>query len=221
MATTSLPNSDGGSVVSDQSDYSESDFTNVYVVRMTPMGAYTLDDLKKGLEEMGCISWILAVESKPKLHYHLVVEHEDDLDDMKARLRSFLFMYFPVRPRGWGNAQYNCQISNDKRRAISYALKDREEYFFEGYAQEYIDECLEESFPKNSPSTFKVEYQELCNSFHDSDMDIEDFMVKFITLKAKYNQQVQLNVARGFAYGALIRRDPSAALNLVRSFNND
>lgn len=216
--TTSPPNGDVDPEVDGQSVSTSGLNGNCYVVRLTPMEKYSLEDLKKFLTEMDNHSWILAVETKPKLHYHCVIENDDDMDDFKARIRSFLFTYWEVRPRGWGNAQYNCQVCNDKRRAISYALKDKEEYYYEGYDQAYIDWCIQESFPRNSPSTFRVEYRELCERFQASDMEIGEFMVQFIILKSKYGQQVRVVDAYSYAISNAVKRDPSYASSLVQDF---
>lgn len=211
----SLPNSDCESEVSGYSD------PNCYVIRMTPMERYSVEDLKKYLTEMDCVSWILSVEELPKMHYHLVIEHEDELSDMKLRIRSFLDTYWPPgqRGRGFGNAQYNCQIAEDKDKSISYLLKDGGAYYFDGYSQEYIDECLSKSFQKKSPSSFKVEYQKLCEQFESTEsMDIDDFMISFINLKAKYGQMVRVHDAYGYALSNLCKRDPTVSQDLVKDF---
>lgn len=216
--STSSPNQDDDSQIDGQS-VSTSDLNGYcYVVRLTPMEKYSLEDLKKFLTEMDNHSWILAVESKPKLHYHCVIENDDGIDDFKKRIRSFLYTYWDVRPRGWGNAQYNCQVAQDKNRAISYALKDREVYYYEGYDQEYIDYCLRKSFTKKSPSTFKVEYRELCHKFQTTDMDNEEFMTQFVTLKSRYGQKVSPEDAYGYALSNSIQRDASFARKLVKDF---
>lgn len=216
--STSLPNSDSDQDDGDQSVSTSELNTYVYVIRLTPMEKYSIDDLKQFLSGMDNKAWLLAVESSPKLHYHCVIENDRDIDEIKKLLRNFLFTYWPVRPRGWGNAQYNCQVCEDKDRGISYALKDREEYYYDGYEQEYLDRCLSESFPKNSPSTFKVEYRELCDKFQGSDMEIDEFMVHFITLKAKYGQQVRVHDAYAYALSNSISRDGSVADTVVKDF---
>lgn len=220
--STSLPNSDVDPDGDGQS-VSTSDLDGYcYVIRMTPMERYNIEELKEFLTGMSSNSWILAVEEVPKLHYHIVLEHYEDLDEVKARIRKFLLDFWPddSRKRGFGNAQYNCQISENKQAAISYALKDRGTYFFENYSQEYIDWCLEQSFPKKSPATFKVEYQKLCEQFQSSDMDMQSFMHQFVTLKAKYGQQVRVTDSYNYAISNMIRRDPDYASEVVDNFLN-
>lgn len=215
-----LPNSDSDSCGSDQTSvYDEDDFSNCFVVRLTPCGRYNIEDVVKYLNEMSCASWILGVETKPQEHYHLVIEHEESLDDIKARLRSFIYLYWDEseRKRGFGNKQYNCQLCKDKLKAISYAIKDKE-YQYEGYTQEFIDSCLEKSFQKNSPTSFQVEFTELNKRFHDSNMPISGYMAAFMILKSKYNQQALPHVALGYANSAAIRRDPSYATYLAENY---
>jgi len=164
MATTPLPIEDSGSEVSDQTSvYDEDDFRNHFVIRMTPQEKYSLDDVKLFLQQaFQEDSWVAAREIVPKEHFHIVLETSLEIKEVKTNILTFLHMYWPdgQRPRGWGNAQYNCQVVNELleeevviyrtkfRKAIAYALKDREEYVFNEIDQEFIDECIALSFQK-------------------------------------------------------------------------
>lgn len=215
METSPLPNEDSGQSDSGSSVYDEDDFTNVYVVRMTPYDKYTLDELKAYLSEMDCSSWVLGVESKPQIHYHLVIEHDDDLNDLKLRIRSFLDKYWPPgqRARGFGNKQYNCQICDDKQKAISYAIKERT-YEYYGYDPDYIESLLEKSFTKNAPGSFNVELKLLNERF----TDIRQYMIDFMILKAKYGQQVNPQTAWAFANSIAIKHDPDYSRVITDDF---
>lgn len=234
--TTSSPNDDVESEVSGPSSvyYDENDDVNVYVIRLTPQGKYTLEELKSQLLDPVFENdlWVLAVEKVPKEHYHIVIETDLDLEDLRSNIRSFLFTYWPEgqRPRGWGNAQYNVQEAHEltpedveiygtrSRKAAAYALKDRGDYLYNLYELEWIQECIELSFSKKSVKTFKTEYQDLCDLFASSHMDVREFMVKYIQLKSKYGQLINVSHAYGYALSNLIRRDPNEADEVVESF---
>lgn len=214
MDTLSLPNNDNGSEVSDQ------DFPNYVVARFTPEDVYTKDDLLKFLAtEFGTDLWVVGVEVVPKLHYHVVISTVTPFKEVKEKIRKQIYLWYPKRERGFGNKQWNCQ-EGDKTltQAISYALKDRGDHVYHMFTEDFINECLEASYPKNSPSNFRVEYLELCEEFQESDMDVRSFMIKYSILKSKYNQQVRMQDAYGYALSNLIRRDPSQAENLVENF---
>jgi len=234
MVDLSSPNEDSGSEVSGQSSvYEESDFVDTFVIRLTPQGKYTLEELKGFFDSaFENDSWLIASETQPQLHFHIVLETELGLDDLKNNIRSFLHIYWPdgQRPRGWGNAQYNCERSREltpeeleiystrSRKAAAYALKDREEYIFNVYTQEWIDSAVALSFPKKSTKTFKSEYQSLCDEFYKTNMDIRQFMIDFAKLKSKYGQIVNLQHAYGYALSNLIKRDPDSAEEFVENF---
>lgn len=215
MSTISLPNNDNGSEVSD-------DLQKIYiVVRLTPDGAYTQDDLKKFLtENVAFTEWVVGVEVLPKVHYHLVISTHFEFDTIHEIIKEQVHKWYPPpRARGFGNKQWNCQLGKETlERGISYALKDKVEHFYEGFEADFIEYCLEASFPKNSTSNFKLEYLELCEEFQNSDMDIEAFMIKYSILKSKYGQQVKMQDALGYANSNLIRRNPDEAKIMVKNF---
>lgn len=216
--TTPQPNEEFDGEVSDENSsmYEESDIPIGYVIRFTPMEKYTLDDVKTWLSQFDC--WLVAVEVTPKLHYHIVIKSDLELAVVKDLIRKFLYVYWPKRERGWGSAQYNCQVADDIDLAVSYALKDRLERHFSGFTEEYITERLEASFPRKSVSNFKIEYQDLCTKFQESSMDVRQFMIAFVTLKAKYGQQVRMSDAYSYALSNLVRRDPTSADELVEEY---
>lgn len=213
--TSSSPNDDDDSVISD-------DLVNTYCIRVTPDDAvpFTMGDIKKYLDSTyETDSWVVAREEKPKTHFHIVLQTYDDLKTVRKSLtETFLYMYWPVRERGWGNKQYNLKVSVTPLEALSYALKEKVEYIFHGYEQGFIDERIEASFQKNKPSNFKLEYHDLVERFQSSDMDTRTFMILFITLKAKYGQQVRLTDAFAYANSNAVLRDPTFADNLVEDF---
>lgn len=222
----SSPTEDCDSEVSDlTSQYDEDDFRKKYVIRFTPQGKYTLDEVAKWLETYFEF-WVIGVEMLPQVHYHIVIEGDNDLKEMKELVRGFIYQYWPEgeRKRGFGNAQYNCQEADPNpegflNASISYALKDKEEYLFEGYEQEYIDECIKQSYKKKAPANFKLEYMELCKKFMEVEMDQVDFMADFTVLKAKYGQQVRVIDAYGFYNSNLIaKHGRQSAVDLIESF---
>lgn len=225
MMSTSLPNQDSGQSDSGSETQTESSLVTSYVVRITPHDKFTQEELKEFLQmEPLLCRYVVGVESTPRVHYHLVctVDIEVEIQQVRDIIRAFVCPFWyddrMKLPKGFGNKQYNLQVCEDVDKAISYAIKERE-YWFEGYDQDYIDLRLSESFDKKSPKNFKVEYQLLCDEFQITPtLSIRDFMVRFIGLKAKYGQQVKLNDAQGYAYSALVRRDPDQALLLVDKF---
>lgn len=182
----SSPIEDSESEVSDQLP-SEHNFT--YVIRLTPLDKYTVNDFVDWLDKNTNVErYVIAVEEEPQVHLHVVMETDDA--DFRTTLRtSFLYTYWPdgERPRGWGNKQYNLQDCTDIDLAISYALKCKGTSFIKGYTADYIEERRKASFPKNKRLDFKAELLNLRNQFMDSEMDVRQFMIFMCQLKAKYD----------------------------------
>lgn len=219
MDTTPLPNQD--SELSDDGI----DATDTYVVRLTSYGKFTSDQLKDFLIQEPLITrYVVGREiDTGNEHYHIVLETDVSVSEQDVRdiIKAFLVPLWQLEtgklPRGFGNKQYNLQLSIDRDKAISYAVK-LAEYWVEGYDPEYIEQRRAESFLKKKPSNFKSEYILLCNDFQSSTMDIREFMLKFIQLKAKYGQQVVLHHVYGYALSNMCLRDPSYAEEVVENY---
>lgn len=206
----------------------------VYILRMTPMEKYTIEDLTKFIDEqMDNSSWIIAEElsKKDKLHYHLVLENFCSLEHMKLSIRTFLDGFWPrgERKRGFGNAQYNIQVAEDKDKAISYAIKESKgkeislrKFTYKGYSEEAIEYYLDNSYTKADKATFKIDYKLLCDKYRtDYTMQKEDFIKEFILLKAKHGQQVRKMDAIGYALSNEVARNPDYASDLAQNFISD
>jgi len=222
--TTPLPNQDNEN--SDTGSCSSQDSPlQHYVIRVTSCGKFTSDKLLEYLKaEYQIFQFVMGRENDTKNeHYHIVCSLDVSITELEVRdiIKGFLYPIWMTDsgklPKGFGNKQYNLQVCKDLDAAVSYAVKLKE-YWYEGFDEAYILERVDESFEKKKPSTFKIEYQELCNSFQTSSMDIQEFMVQFVRLKAKFGQQVVLSHAHGYAVSNEIARNPSIAVDYVETF---
>lgn len=209
--TTPLPNQE-----SDLSDCGLDEEELVYyVIRITSHGKFTPDQLYKYLtDEYQICKYVVGRETVPQEHYHIVAGVDKSRSELDVRdiVRSFIIPFWQEMgklPRGFGNKQYNLQLSTDVDKAVTYAVK-LSEIKYEGFDDDYIEKCKSESFDKKKPVNFKVEYQELCTEFQRSNMDLREFMIKFCNLKAKYGQQVIMSHAYGYALSNSILRDNNA-----------
>lgn len=217
IGTTSLPTGDGDSSDSGSGSGSGSDGgkLNHYLIRVTPCEKFSFEDFHTYIkEESDIFQYVLSKERTPNEHFHLTCSTELNLDDTKGLIRWFLTPYWAgpdgkIR-RGFGNKQYNCQVARDLDKAVNYTVKDKELIVYEGFSDEYIEVRKAESFKKNKPSNFKVEYRQLCDDFQNSDDDVRTFMIKYINLKSKYDQQVSLSNAYGYAVSNIVKRDNNA-----------
>lgn len=223
MDTTPLPTQDRDLSGSDQQSLPPDDLAH-YLVRITPYEKFTFKELQDFLElEALLMRYVVSQELKPQIHYHLVLTTDESvqIQDIKDIVRAFIFPLWQKNgklPLGFGNKQYNCQEAENLDNAISYALKDKKEYIQVGYEQKYIDERIQASFQKNSTKTFTTELQELQKNFQESDMDISEYMTKFIQLKSRYGQMINLQHAYQYALSQLIQRNPEQAQDFVDNY---
>lgn len=220
---------------SDSDSVSTESSLNHYVIRITPCDKFLTENLHQFLaEEPQLTNYLLAVETVPHLHYHIVVSTDSSVSQQDVRdiIRAFItpFWINPNTgkcPRGFGNKQFSillptnppdCPDDPIPDHAVSYALKETKEFYYEGFTEEYIEQCKAKSFPKKKVANFKVEYQQLVTKFHLSTMDMREFMTCYISLKAKYGQSIRTLDAYGYALSNLFLREPNLIENHVEAF---
>lgn len=203
---------------------SDSGILSHYVVRLTSHGKFIMDQLEAFLKEEAEITqYVIGRETVPQEHFHVVLTIDPSFNEQDVRdiIKAFLVPLWAKEdgklPRGFGNKQYNLQISEDLDRAVSYAVK-LGEYVYDGFTEEYIISRKAESFEKKKPSNFKSEYIDLCDLFYESRMDTREFMVAYISLKAKYGQSVRMSDAYGYALSNLFKREPESIEGFVEDF---
>lgn len=215
--TTSLPTQD--------LDPSDSDLIS-YVVRITPHGKFTFEQVAQFIkEEPAIFQYVISQELLPQEHYHIVcsVDSSTTVQDVRDIIRAFITPFWEdpethKLPRGFGNKQYNLQECANLDLAISYALKEASNFLFDGFTPEYIEERKSQSFAKKSITTFKLEYMQLSEDFQNSDMELRIFMIKLSQLKAKYDHQVNMHAIHQQALSNAIRRDPNVADEEVEKY---
>lgn len=200
----------------DQSDTdgsSEDEATKYYCVRFTPHDKFISQDVINWLtDNSDIVQYVLATETTPKLHYHLVIGSEEDPKDIRQNCQSFIRQYWLQPgtnkcPKGFGSSQWNFQACKDLKAAIAYCSKYKD-YIFEGFDPEFIEECSHLSYiaPKNRD--FKQDYRALMLLFHETDMTKEEFATQYMFLQSKYERIVNPAHAVGYALSALARRNP-------------
>ena len=217
VTDASSEGSEGSEETGDSSLYEEEDFSSQlkhYVIRITSYDKFTFEDVRQWLSDQSEFTkFVVARETQPREHFHIVLSTELELSDVKDSVRWYVSPFWADKegklPRGFGNKQYNSAVAKDLDGAISYALKDKKEYAYEGYRDEYIRDRISASFQKKKPVNFKAEYIQLESLFMESDMSVTDFIKRYGYLKAKYGQQLSYNNAKAVADSIATRRDPS------------
>jgi len=191
-----------------------------YVLRFYP---FSQDD-KYQVYEMSTVidefladnfeTWIITEETRPKLHYHIYLESPLLLDPLKKKVREFIYPYYPDRKRGFGTKQYSCLVSDNPLNAIMYTLKQRGEYHFSGFDQEFVDKCIASSFelPDN---LFDEELAEFVEQFMTNG-DPYKLAENMCILLSKYNKRIHFKDIQGFVNSKIIKRDNTQASFMCR-----
>lgn len=220
-----LPNLDSDNSDSDIEDEGGLRDLVHWALRITPHDKFTYEEFKAYLHDYSQVArYVLSRELVPREHFHAVLSIDKSVPEIEARdiPKHFLNKYWAVLgklPRGFGNKQYNLQQVKDLDKAISYVLKQHD-YVYEIWDPDYIKEREAESFEKKAPCDFKNEYRSLCETWQSGTSSVADFMIDFCLLKAKYDQQVNMSHAYGYALSNLFKREPEEARRYVSNYLN-
>jgi len=205
MVTSPLPYNTEVEVVVDQF---------CYCIRLTPCDQYCEQSVADFFSdnEQFFEKWVYCSEISEEnvFHFHLVIYTPLKIEDMRLKIRDFIYPFFPDRGRGFGNKQYNIQYSKDPRAAISYCLKHPETLEWSGFSEECIDQLKSESFVK---ITFDSEVVKLNEDFckKDSGISDADYLSSYYKLCAKYFRTINPTTINGYLLSAKVRKDPSFA----------
>lgn len=214
MDTTPLPNLDND--FSDSDSYHEELSPTIdYILRITPYEKFQDQDLVDFFKEEALIcQYVIGKELVPTVHYHVVFSVDPSVSEQDVRdiIRAFLVPLWQTDdcklPKGFGNKQYNLQVrKKPMTTAVAYTLKQKGGCWYDGFEEDFIDQCRAESFEKNTVKNFKSEYSLLCDTFQKSDDTILDFMINYGNLKAKYGQALRASDAYAYAISNLCKRD--------------
>lgn len=195
---------------------------NAYVLRFTPIDNDTnqLYEYDTVIEEFlinKFDTWIITEESSKlqKIHYHMYLESDDTLDELKQKVRDFIYPYYPNRTRGFGSKQYNCQISENPLNAIIYSLKQKGKYQYSGFEQEFIDKCIQQSFEVKKKE-YDMELHQLSDDFHKFKIKCPyDFAAQITQLNAIHDKNVNYSTIQSYVNSKIIKRDPKMAQSMA------
>lgn len=193
---------------------------NKFVLRLTPQGRYEDDEICSYLIEH-FDKFVVAVEMRPQKHYHVVLVTERSLVAVRTLIVYFLHTKWPIRARGWGNAQYNLAIAKENTEglldsAVSYALKENTLLYQCGYDMQYIEQCLQESFTPNRRQSYVAQMQALNTEFQNTEMTKNQYCARFMVVKAEHGQAIRMVDVIGQWQAALVRKlGLAGALQLI------
>lgn len=189
-----------------------------YCLRLTPCGQYSIESIEDDFlifNQDIFDKWVYGHEiSKDGIeHFHLVIFTVLDMDEMKQKVRDFIYPFFPDRGRGFGNKQYNLQYAKKPREAIAYCLKDCGESNFSGFTDECITALRGESYSKPS---FDNDVKALNKRFIDTIMSDVDYLSEYYRIYSKYDRSINCHTINGYLLSIKVKKDPSYALELAK-----
>lgn len=194
----------------------------VLLLRLTPKGQYCIESINEFLTENedDIDKWIYGVEHPEevdKLHYHFVIYTRLDIDRFRKIVKDFISPFFPDKKRGYGNAQYNLQLAEDPRKAISYALKDLGASDFNGFTEECIEHLKGESFPK---VTFDGAVILLNKNYLKTEMKDYEYLAEYYKIYSSFGRSINPQTIYGYLLSIKVQKDPEYAITHAIKFLN-
>lgn len=194
----------------------------VLLLRLTPKGQYCTESINDFLTENEQIldKWVYGIEHPDdvnKLHYHFVIYTTVQIEDFRKLVKEFISPYFPEKKRGYGNAQYNLQLADDPRKAITYALKDLGDSNFSGFTEECIEHLKGESFPK---LTFDGQVINLNKKYIDTNMADYEYLAEYYKIYSNFGRSINPQTIHGYLLSIKVKKDPEYAITYAIKFLN-
>jgi len=162
--------------------------------------------------------YVISCERKPYEHYHIYIESELKLPEIKKLVQAFIYPYYPNRTRGFGTAQLYCMPAENPLQCITYSLKQKGPLEWSGFTQEFIDECLKHCFEKKD-TDFEKELADLTQTFlSDTKINPTDFGAQVALLYSKFDKRVHWKDIQGYVTSKLIKREPSQAYSMASKY---
>lgn len=232
-SSVSSPTQDTDQTDTDQEPDNESQCdVDAFVIRFTPLERYKVEDVEKWLDTF-TDTYVIAEEYSKQgvYHFHLVVmlpQVEDTEIPIKQYMleliHAFLYHYWPdgERKRGWGSKQFNCQQTFTLERAISYAIKQSKgkerKYIFKGFEEQFILQCLQDSYDGPKKDDFGDELQKLRDNAINTSQSVAWMLENLILLKAKYDRPVNISQLLSVARSWRVQSRPEYAIYLTEQF---
>lgn len=222
-----LPLMEGGQEVKRSHSYTPR--LTPYDIRFTPYSQddkdkkygpiYTITEVMQDFIRLNDIDiYVVTIERKPYDHYHIYIEVDLKLAEVKKLVQAFIYPYYPNRVRGFGTAQLYCMPSENPLECITYSLKQKGHLEWSGFTQEFIDECLKHCFEKKD-TDFEKELGDLTGLFlSDATINPVDFGAQVALLYSKFDKRVHWKDIQGYVTSKLIKRDPSQAYSMASKY---
>lgn len=194
-----------------------------YVIRFTP---YSQDEVPVELYDKETIVdeflipnfdiWIISQELVPKKHYHIYIDTHLNLNEVKTKVRDFIYPYYPDRKRGFGTAQFNVQLSTNPLQACIYPFKQHGWYEFSGFEENFIGKCINLAFEKKTNDVEKA-IAALAADFHNFKIqDPYEFATQLSQVYAENDRNLNYKTLQNYINSKIIKRDPSKASYLAK-----
>lgn len=144
------------------------------------------------------------------LHQHILLSSSSLFSEGKAQIKKLLLQQYP---NARGNPGHQITKAKNKQVLASYVLKDGL-YKFKGFTNEFIEDARKLSFSVND---FKKKYKDLQSALTLGQIDLEEYAVSLLRLKAKHHQPIYHNHFKAHLLQCMIDSDDNEN-SLTRAF---
>lgn len=186
-----------------------------YMLRLTPMDAYSIEAVEKMLiDVMYSENYIISTEVSPKkkLHFHVVFTCEFPPRD---NIKLWLSEKFPgAWKKEDGNKRYNLEEVTDLKKCITYCVKDGTYCNSISINPDFLVDCKSKSFNKYSKEAFTVAFELLKTKYKDGEITSRELRTSIIQLKGLYRQPINLTRIGEIVLACMVNKDPTLAETL-------
>lgn len=192
-----------------------------YALRMTPLGAYTVNDLENFIKTItDTYVFTHEISKRGREHYHCVLNTIFFEDDLREKIREYLKKHFGIPKRGDANKQYNLSECIDIELSITYILKDGGAmYCGTNIEPDKLLDFKKKSYKKYDSTEFTEKLNEIKVMVKDNpNTTIEQIMERIVRLKSMYRQPINMNYIYQLSLALYLHNRPDYSLDYVVKF---
>lgn len=150
-------------------------------------------------------------------HCHIYMEHDVKDEMMKGskfqKLRALVREQFT--PKTSGKLSYSISLARNSKSLKSYVLKDGH-FTFSGFTKDDVNLLFKVSHQKGRDQ-FKKQLDTITELYMKNSIDLEEFYTQFITLKTRFNQNINFRTIDSFIVMIYYKKYPNEIIYEVRT----
>lgn len=156
--------------------------------------------------------------SQEHMHYHIMMRTQEQIDSRSLKKSNFRYDLVNTFKQN-GNGFYSISTVRNIKQCQKYILKEVSaggKFISKGFTDDEVSLFVKTSYSKGRDK-FQEHLDLLEEQYMTNQISFEDFGIKFIQLKVKYNQNIYTNHIKAMLLKYKVKKEPDSAQQIYDS----